>query len=435
LTGVIFEDETTFVLHRDLDKTCKSIATFSEHDAEAYRKFHDWSVKSLDMLMMGMYNPPPTLGATISMMEQDEFGRKLLRAQMISAWDVVDEWFENDKTKMALSRYASEMMIHPGLAGTGLMLFIFVPLIHKYGGGIPKGGSGQLSESLARCVRHHGGVIKVSSPVKEFKCSGDEVVGVVLKSGEEILAGKAVVSNLNIKQMFPGMVGGSALPEGFEQNVENLAPSHFVPLNYHLALNEAPKFKAGGDAAKAFWIELCHSSKEEYLRAFDDLCYGYPRPDLYISICATRYDPTRAPEGKHTLYLYSFQPYELKDGGAAKWDEIGQEVADSVLESLRSVTTNMGDENIIGRYFDTPLNFERTHPSMVGADFNHIGQFFWQNGGQRPLPGYHQYKMPIEKLYLCGPSSHPGGGVIGGGRAAIQVIMEDLGLDFEKVVG
>ncbi len=32
-----------------------------------------------------------------------------------------------------------------------------------------------------------------------------------------------------------------------------------------------------------------------------------------------------------------------------------------------------------------------------------------------------------------GPSSHPGIGATGGGRAAVQVVFDDLVLDFEKV--
>ena len=434
MTGVVFDDDSSLIVHRDLDMTCESIAQFSQHDAESYRKFHDWSVQALDMLLTGMFNPPPSLGATVSLMEQDDFGRSLLKALMVSAMDVVDEWFENEKVKIALSRYASEMMIHPGHAGTGLLLFIFIPMIHKYGGAIPKGGSGELSESLARCIRHHGGTIRVSSTVRNFKIIGGEVTGVVLEDGEEILAKKCVITNFNIKQIFPAMIGDTALPEGFLKNTQNLKHSDFVPLNQHLALKEAPVFKIGGDLDKAFWVERSHSNREEYLRAFDDLCYGLPRSDLYISIVATKYDTTRAPEGKHTLYLYAFEPYDLRDGGAARWDEIRQKVGDDILDDFRTITTNMGDDNILGRTIISPLDYERLHPSMIGADFNHIGTFFWQNSGQRPMPGYHHYKMPIKKLYLCGPSSHPGGGVSGGGRAAVQVVMEDLGIDFEKVI-
>lgn len=433
-TGVIFEDETCFMFYPDLDRTCASIATFSEHDAEAYRRFHDWSVTSLDMLVEGMFAPPPSLGTMVTMLEQSDIGKSLLRGLMVSILDVVDEWFENEKIKIALSRFATEMMLHPGHAGTALLLYIFVPLMHKYGAAVPQGGSGQLSESLARCIEHHGGTIRLSSTIKNFKIAAGECTGVVLESGEEILAKKAVVTNFHIKQIFPGMVGDTPLPDGFQNNVDLLKHSDFMPMNQHIALKEAPKFKVGGDIDKAFWVETAHSNREEYLRAFDDICYGHPRSDLYISMIATHDDPSRAPEGNHTQYLYCFNPYVLADGGPERWDEIGQEIADGVLENLRGITTNMGDENILGRTIMTPLDYGRTKPSQLSADFNHLGMFFWQNSGQRPLPGYHQYRMPIDKLYLCGPSAHPGGGCVGGGRAPVQVVMEDLGIDFEKVI-
>nr|CBX28456.1 hypothetical protein N47_G37800 [uncultured Desulfobacterium sp.] len=124
MTGVVFDDDSVFVLHKDLDRTCQSIAKISQHDADAYRQFHDWSIRMLDMLTMGMFNPPPPFGAQMAMMDQSPEGRQLIRAQMISAWDVVDEIFENDRIKIALSRYASEAMINPFVKGTGFALFV-----------------------------------------------------------------------------------------------------------------------------------------------------------------------------------------------------------------------------------------------------------------------------------------------------------------------
>jgi phytoene dehydrogenase-like protein len=35
---------------------------------------------------------------------------------------------------------------------------------------------------------------------------------------------------------------------------------------------------------------------------------------------------------------------------------------------------------------------------------------------------------------MCGASTHPGAGITGGGRAATEAIMEDLGMDFRKVI-
>jgi phytoene dehydrogenase-like protein len=84
----------------------------------------------------------------------------------------------------------------------------------------------------------------------------------------------------------------------------------------------------------------------------------------------------------------------------------------------------------------TPLDYTRYNTALVNADIQHIAFFNWQMGGNRPVPGFGQYRMPIPGLYMTGGSTHPGGGVTGGpGRNATQVIMEDLGLDFEKVCG
>ncbi len=77
---------------------------------------------------------------------------------------------------------------------------------------------------------------------------------------------------------------------------------------------------------------------------------------------------------------------------------------------------------------------ERYFPSMLAGDISHIGQFLTQFFAHRPLPGMGYYQTPIHKLYMCGNSTHPGFGVAGGGRATVQVIMEDLGIDFRKVI-
>jgi phytoene dehydrogenase-like protein len=44
----------------------------------------------------------------------------------------------------------------------------------------------------------------------------------------------------------------------------------------------------------------------------------------------------------------------------------------------------------------------------------------------RPVPGWSRYRTPIEGLYLCGPGTHPGGGIAGAaGRNAARVILKE----------
>jgi phytoene dehydrogenase-like protein len=173
---------------------------------------------------------------------------------------------------------------------------------------------------------------------------------------------------------------------------------------------------------------------EDFLKVFDDLSHGIPCTITPILGTATLYDPTRAPAGKHTLYLYQYAPYHLRDGGASRWDEIKQEVADGVLATVRKHAVNMGPENILGRHITSPIDLERYNPALVEGSIGHLGVTLAQYMSNRPLPGWSQYRTPVNKLYLTGPSTHPGEGVSGGGRATVQVVMEDLGIDFDKLI-
>ena len=81
----------------------------------------------------------------------------------------------------------------------------------------------------------------------------------------------------------------------------------------------------------------------------------------------------------------------------------------------------------------SPLDMERYFPAMLEGDLGHSAHFLTQFFANRPLPGWGRYRTPVEKLYMCGASTYPGQGVTGGGRAAVQIIMEDLGIDFRQV--
>ena len=106
------------------------------------------------------------------------------------------------------------------------------------------------------------------------------------------------------------------------------------------------------------------------------------------------------------------------------------------MDEFRKYTTNMGDENMIGKpWYTSPLGIEQWNPAMIQGDIAHIGYVLSQQQSMRPVYGYGQYRMPFEKLYLTGSSAHPGAGVTCGGRGPAMAIMEDLDIDFEDVIG
>jgi len=430
--AVIFPDGRALVIYRDIEKTCKSIEQFSKRDAEMYPSFCEASLKILKAGNISTFSPTASFGRLVSFLDASDEGQEYLRTILSSTWDLTGEWFESQQIRIALARFASEVMIGPRERGTGVYMFGF-PHLHRWGIAIPEGGSGALSEALAACIKDSGGTIRISASVEAIKVEGGEARGVILDSGEEIIASKAVVSCLNVKQLFLNMLQPKELTGDFRGRIERIQPSSFSALNQAIALNEAPRFKVGGDVNRTFFVEIAPFA-EDFLRTFEEYMYGIPNSRMPVLAIATLADPTRAPKGKHTMYLYHYEPFNLKNGGPSKWDVIKQEVGDAVLETVREYTTNMGSEHVLVRLIMSPLDIERINPAMAGGDVMHIGAFLTQYFSNRPLPGWGNYRTPVMKLYMCGGSTHPGAGVTGGGRAAVQVIMEDLGIDFRKII-
>ncbi len=431
--SILFTDGTTFNIYLDVERTCEEIAVkYGQHDAEAYRKFYKWASYGVDTIVSGFFNPAPTYGLYAGMMDSSEEGRELLRASRMSVKDVLDEWFENDKVKMGMMRWMSETMLNPLSAGTGTTAFTFIGLGHRAPGtGMPVGGSGKLSEAMEAFLKDNGATIMLNSTVKEFIVSGGECKGVRLASGEEILAKKMCVADLHIKQVFPNMVGASNLPDGFAHKVDRLRHAPFMAFQQSVALNHAPKFKAEDEALnEAFFVEFCPDNMYDFCKLFDGLAYGDVGIAPLVSV-PTLHDPSRAPEGKHIMYLYEYAPYKRRDG--RDWDDVKEEFANEIYDYVSKYCYNMERDNIIGKWVMTPKDLEKMNPAMIHGDLGHIGSYAEQLLGDRPLPRYN-YTTPIDKLMMCGPSTHPGCGVTCGGRAAATAILEELGFMIEDVV-
>ena len=428
--SVLFPGGEHLSFYRDLEKTCESIATVSPHDAEAYRRFASWCQPILQMLIGGFFGPPPPFGPLFAQLDQPGPGRSLLRATQMSCLDILDDWFENDLVKAFLARYVTEIIVGPDDVGSGCFLFIMVPLVHTFGMGVPIGGSGALSQALARSIEARGGTIRTGETVAAVTLSGGRATGVTLESGEQIVARKAVIGDVNVRQL-PGLIGDALLGPDFVQQANNVKPSVFSGVNINLALNDPPAYGLGPEVDSSFLVELC-PYLPQMRQAFDGYKYGIPGTDMPGVVCSTLLDPSRAPEGKHTLYAYQYGPNTLAEG---TWPDRKAEIADAVLTNYRHYAPNVDDSNIIGTTVNSPDDLSAMNISWINGDPLHLRNMIAQYFSHRPFAEAGYYKLPPEAMYLCGPSTHPGGGITGGARAAAMVVLEDLGFDFEKVVG
>ena len=431
-----FTDGTTLSIYKSKQKTVDAIAKYSPEDAAAYDRFCAMAQGGATTIVQGFYSPAPPYGMFMSMMDSSPEGQELIRFLSLSVQDVINEYFKHPKVRIALTRWISEIMVNPATKGTGVMVFVMLGLAHmEPGGGMPVGGSGVLSEKMAQFIRDNGGTILTEHEVDQFIIEGGTCKGVRCKNGEEFYGTKMVVSSCHLKNMFPGMVPEGTVSPEFQMKVDRLKHA-FSAFQQSVALNEYPEYVCSDpELNEAFLTEFAPCDEYEYDKYFFDLERGIGHGHFPLIGVQSKHDPTRAPAGKHVMYLYEYAPYAI-DGDPNKWDEIRESYAQEIFDFLKPYIRNFGPENILGQYIQSPLDMTRLNPSFVQGDFAHIASYTEQFMGNRPIQGLPggQFCTPVDKLMICGPQCHPGSGCSGGGRAAAIAVLEKLGTTMDQVI-
>ena len=140
-------------------------------------------------------------------------------------------------------------------------------------------------------------------------------------------------------------------------------------------------------------------------------------------VWASVVDDTPAPAGQHIGGCFvQYVPYRLRDG---TWDENRDLLGDRVVSTIGQYAPNV-PEAVVARQVITPLDLERTYGLTEGNIFHgdlSLEQLFFM----RPVPGWAQYRTPVQSLYLCGAGAHPGGGVTAApGHNAAKQVLGDL---------
>jgi phytoene dehydrogenase-like protein len=434
--AMIFPDQSSLIAHQDLDRTCEGIARISAKDAETYRRFARRAIAMLPAFGAGMYAPPAPMGAFYATMDGSDEGREVLDAMQRSSLDLANLAFESEQVKIWLLRLVSENLQMPDELGTGFGLYLMPGLMHGYGVSQPEGGSGKLSEALVRCIEHYGGEVRCNSEVTRILASGGRATGVRLAGGEEIIAKDAVIGAIHPHRLRAFVEG---VPEPVLERAERATLAAFSLMVSHYDLKERAEFYAGEEVGRAIMLEFMSSSTlREMLDDFDTLRRGRISERVLIAGGDESInDPSRVPPGRGMFHGITFAPYELEDGGPARWDEIAEQMGDRSLAAYRRFVKNLTADNIVKRTIATPLDHARNSPnSMVGGDVHGVAPYFYQTGAHRPTPDLGQYTVPgVERLYLVGPFQHPGGGVYGAGRATAMRMFEQLGMNFARTFG
>jgi phytoene dehydrogenase-like protein len=428
----------------DHGRTIRELRRWSATDAEAYEEYGQLMVEMARFIKPILAITPPDLtsldprpllplGGLLRTFQQLPERQQAVFVQLMtmSAADFLGQWFETDPLKATMSA--------SGIIGTYLGVrspgTAYV-LLHHYMGeidgafrawGIPKGGTGGISNAIGNAARALGAEIRTEAPVERILVRDGRAVGVALAgSGEEIRA-DVILSSVDTRRTLLSLVEPGTLDAEFEEEVRRFKfRGSSGKVNF--AVDRLPEFTSlPGEGEHLRGAISFSPSLDEMEQAYDDAKYGRFSVRPYIDmIIPTLVDPTMAPPGKHVISCFvQYAPYHLAPR-LGTWDDQREAFGDAVVNRIAEFAPNIRDI-ILFRNVQTPLDIERTTGLTEGNIFQGeltLEQLFFN----RPVPGYARFRTPIRDLWLCGSSTHPGGGIMGAnGRIAALEVLRSLG--------
>jgi phytoene dehydrogenase-like protein len=421
-----FPDGEQLTMWLDLERSCEELARFSPADAEAYRRLlRDYdAVKHL--FAAARFNPPGFGPSLDELLAGHPDGSRWRRRRMMSAWDVIRQEFESPHVRSFMLWQAFQTLVPVDTAGSGPLAYSIVFGRQRRGWTIPRGGSGQLTDALVRSIADHGGTVLCDRPVARLLLERGRCVGVETEAGEAYTAREAVVSTIHVKHLVD-MAPAEAWGGDFVYGVEtyDVGLSGFA---VYLATTKPPLFSTAGGPRGAVSAGLVGWPQDilDHGRRLRDGIYD-PDPAWLLVATPTVADPSRAPEGHHTVKFLTGQGWRLPEG-EPDWEELKQRQAARQLERVRRFVPGLTDQVIVASLVKGPFDIERSNRHMIRGAFHGGDRGLAQSGALRPVPGFGQHRMPIEGLYQTGGTTHPGGSITGApGRNAATVILADRG--------
>jgi len=418
-----YPDGASWLVWRDVDQTCEELATFAPDEVENYRRWHEWWTQALHMLEPFDVVPPPSLADMMLSTETAEM-QELWRALLTPPTVFIDRFFSDERLKGAMAWWSVQTGTPPTKPGSTLAMSLQSGS-HLSGSARPKGGSGALSDALAHVITSAGGQVLTGQHVERIIVEGNRAKAVVTATGETFEARRCIVSGLDARRVFLKLIPEADVPSGVLGRVRQISVASASLFKVDLALSERPVFSNHGSRPEQTIASPIIAPSLQYVYdGWLDIQAGQPsrEPGLWCA-CATALDPSLAPEGRHTLWLSQFAPYELS--GGKSWDDVREQVADQIVGTFCRYAPNVKDA-IIGRLITTPLDWERLTDNPRGCAW-HVDMELHQAWGLRPLPELSQYRTPVEGLYLTASGTHPGGGITGlPGRNAAHQVLRDL---------
>jgi len=364
-----FDDGTAVIVERSLEQTCAQLG----EDEKSVRKLLSPIVDSWDQLIDSLLGPP--LSIPRHPIKMARFGLHALQ----SASSLARKHLKTARARAVFAGMAAHSIIpledRPS-AAFGLVLW---STCHAVGWPFAAGGSQKIADALAARLRELGGEIHTSRRIASLDELGDT---------RTILCDVAPANLLRL--------AGSRLsrPEQRSLSRFRLGPGVFKvdwALSAPVPWDAAECARAGTVHLGGTFEEIAESERAAAQGTISDRPFVlFTQPSLF--------DPSRAPEGKHTAWAYCHVP----NGSGTNML--------SRIESQIERFANGFTKKIIGRAVKTPADLHSHNENLIGGDIGGASNDLWQFLFR---PTSHLYSTSIIGVYLCSASTPPGGGVHG----------------------
>ncbi|MWV46352.1 FAD-dependent oxidoreductase [Paenibacillus sp. HJL G12] len=416
----VFPDGDGIGVYKDEQRTIEQFERQSPKDAEAWKEllkvFNETSPYFLPLLQQ----PMPSLQAVKSLygMVRGLGYRKLMELGDLilkSPRQFAEHWFESEKVQALFIPWAFHLDFGPDVSGGAQFPFVEPPLDHMNGMAIVKGGISNLIDSMVKTLEELGGKVMVSHAVDKVLVQNNKAAGVQLANGQQLYAASGVIANVTPTQLVTKLLDPIHLPSTYVQKSKSF---RFGPgtMMVHLALDGPLQWRAGEDFSKFAYVHIgpyVHNVSQTYTDAINGIL---PASPMLVVGQQTAFDPSRAPEGKHTLWIQvralPSKPKgdSLNEIAIGSWSDMKEPYAERVLKKLEEYAPNLR-QVLLDRTVYSPEDLEKANPNLVGGDSVAGSHHLDQNFLFRPFPGWSRYKTPLNGLYIVGASTWPGGGL------------------------
>lgn len=403
-------DGTCGALARDPERARRALGV----GAERWLGLVDWHARNQDRMLEALLGPLPGLRAML------RFGPlnllRLARVAASSGRRLAERLFRDEAARRVIPGLALHTDVGPDDPFGATVGFMLALLASTAGFAFPRGGAQRITDALVRRIEERGGALRTGARVTSILTRGGRAAGVRLAGGEELEA-PLVLADVSAPALYLRLLPEAVVP-GRLRSAMRAFRRGFPTFKVDWALS-GPVPWTSPDAADAAVVHA-GDSLDDLGRFTADVRAGRipERPYLVIGQ-QSRFDPTRAPAGRHVLYAYSRAPEGVD------WVREKERFADAIDARIEALAPGFR-ALVVSRVISAPPDLEAANENLEGGDLGGGSARITSQLVFRPAFPWFRYRTPVRGLYLASSYAHPGPGVHGAcGWNAARAALDD----------